>query len=127
MSKTSNYQAKCPDARGYIQYSDEENERWEQLYSSQIGLVERYAAQEYLDGLEKLQLPCQRIPQCSEVSEKLYPLTGWRVEPVPALIGFEKFFDMLADRVFPAASFIRSSEDFYYVKEPDIFARKKSR
>ncbi len=40
---------------------------------------------------------------------------------MPALIGFGKFFGMLADRTFPAASFIRSRKDFDYIKEPDIF------
>ena len=121
MSKNSSYQSKIPNAEGYIHYSEEENRRWEQLYSSQIGMLRQYAANEYLDGLERLQLPFDRIPQCGEISEKLASLTGWRVAPVPALIGFGKFFDMLADRVFPAASFIRSAEDFYYVEEPDIF------
>ena len=48
-------------------------------------------------------------------------MTGWRVQPVPALIGFRTFFGMLADRIFPAASFIRSREDFDYIEEPDIF------
>ena len=49
------------------------------------------------------------------------PLTGWRVAPVPALIGFDRFFRMLSEKTFPAASFIRSKADFDYIEEPDIF------
>jgi phenylalanine-4-hydroxylase len=40
---------------------------------------------------------------------------------VPALIGFDRFFKLLADRKFPCATFIRTREDFDYVTEPDIF------
>jgi phenylalanine-4-hydroxylase len=61
------------------------------------------------------------VPQCTAISEKLGALTGWRVEPVPALIGFKQFFSMLANKTFPAASFIRSRTDFDYIQEPDIF------
>jgi phenylalanine-4-hydroxylase len=40
---------------------------------------------------------------------------------VPALIPFDRFFALLADRCFPAASFIRRREHFDYIEEPDIF------
>jgi phenylalanine-4-hydroxylase len=61
------------------------------------------------------------VPQCPEISAVLADCTGWRVEPVPALIPFGRFFGMLAERTFPAASFIRSRKDFDYIEEPDIF------
>ena len=38
-----------------------------------------------------------------------------------ALIAFGRFFSLLADRCFPAASFIRRREHFDYIEEPDIF------
>ncbi len=121
MSKSSRYQAKRANAAGIIPYNAAENSRWQALHRSQIGNVYRYAAHAYLEGLEQLELPSDHIPQCREVSDRLASLSGWRVAPVPALIGFKQFFDMLAERVFPAASFIRSQDDFHYVKEPDIF------
>ncbi|MEN9391464.1 MAG: Phenylalanine-4-hydroxylase, partial [Pseudomonadota bacterium] len=43
------------------------------------------------------------------------------VEPVPALIDFNYFYNLLAQKKFPAASFIRSKEELKYLKEPDIF------
>ncbi|MEE4331601.1 MAG: phenylalanine 4-monooxygenase, partial [Wenzhouxiangella sp.] len=42
-------------------------------------------------------------------------------EPVPALINFDRFFKLLAERKFPAASFIRTREEMDYLQEPDIF------
>jgi phenylalanine-4-hydroxylase len=43
------------------------------------------------------------------------------VAPVPALIDFTSFFRLLANRQFPAATFIRRREDMDYLQEPDIF------
>ena len=40
---------------------------------------------------------------------------------VPALIPFSEFFKLLANRQFPAATFIRTREELDYLQEPDIF------
>lgn len=40
---------------------------------------------------------------------------------MPALIPFDTFFELLASRRFPVATFIRSPEELDYLKEPDIF------
>ncbi len=118
---STQYQAKQADADGLIHYTNGEHDMWAELYEAQISLVNRHMVNEYIEGLNHINLPSHRIPQCSEISEKLKILNGWQVEPVPALIGYGRFFNMLANKRFPAASFIRSKEDFSYVKEPDIF------
>ena len=115
------YQAKKADDTGFIQYTTEDHQTWEALYNEQIGQVNRHMANEYLEGLAAIDLPNHRIPQCNEVSDQLNKSTGWEVVPVPALIGYDRFFKLLSEKKFPAASFIRSKEDFKYVKEPDIF------
>jgi phenylalanine-4-hydroxylase len=61
------------------------------------------------------------VPQCEEVSRVLRECTGWEVAPVPALINFTDFFNLLANKRFPAASFIRTREEMEYLQEPDIF------
>lgn len=121
MVKSSGYLAKIADRHGLIHYADEENAVWRDLYAAQLPNIQKHSAAEYLAGFEKMALPKNRVPQCAEVSEILLDLTGWRVTPVPALIGFGKFFGMLANREFPAASFIRARRDFDYIEEPDIF------
>ncbi|MBT8058360.1 MAG: phenylalanine 4-monooxygenase, partial [Gammaproteobacteria bacterium] len=40
---------------------------------------------------------------------------------VNALIPFTEFFELLASRRFPVATFIRTREDFDYIQEPDVF------
>lgn len=117
----TSYQAKIPNDQGFIVYDAEEDAVWRDLVARQWPNVQRHASSAYLDGLAKLDMPQGRVPQCPDISARLLPLTGWRVEPVPALISFGRFFAMLADRCFPAASFIRSRKDFDYIEEPDIF------
>lgn len=115
------YVSKVPDERGYIHYTDEENGTWEILYNRQMEIVEKRACIEFLDGIDRLNMGARSIPQLPEINQKLKRMTGWQVERVPALIGFERFFELLANRHFPAATFIRRREDLDYIKEPDIF------
>jgi phenylalanine-4-hydroxylase len=121
LAKTSRYTSRQPDANGHIHYSDEENEIWSELISRQLPMLPGQVCQEYIDALEVMDFPRDRIPQLHEVSEKLLEHTGWSVAPVPALIDFTSFFELLANRRFPAATFIRRREDMDYLQEPDIF------
>ncbi|MDP6190191.1 MAG: phenylalanine 4-monooxygenase, partial [Gammaproteobacteria bacterium] len=116
MAKQTNYIARTADANGFIKYSEEEHGVWSDLFNQQQANIQQYAADVYLDGLEKLAMPSDRIPQCDEISRCLEPLTGWSVAPVPALISFGQFFKTLSEKTFPAASFIRSRDDFDYIK-----------
>ena len=117
----SNYESKQPDENGVIHYTDEEHAIWRDLTARQYTLLPGRACDEYLECLEKLNLPKDRVPQLEEVSANLRKATGWSVYPVPALISFKKFFTLLANKQFPAATFIRTREEFDYLKEPDIF------
>ena len=120
-SKKTEYVAKNVDANGIATYTDTEHQVWHELYKRQSAIVQHRACDEYLHGLKLLGLPADRIPQCNEVSNTLQAMTGWQIEPVPALISFDEFFNLLAHRRFPAATFIRSMEELDYLKEPDIF------
>lgn len=119
--KTSTYVAHPIDTAGNAAYTADEDLIWNELITRQIPIVEGRACNEYMRGLELLDLPKNKIPQCHEVSEVLQAETGWSLEPVPALIPFEKFFNLLANKKFPAATFIRRKEELDYLQEPDIF------
>lgn len=121
MAKSSAYTAKTPAADGYIDYSDDEHAVWADLILPQTARVHSFACREYVEALARLNLPEDRIPQCREVSAVLRDNTGWQVVPVPALIDFAEFFRLLAEKKFPAASFIRRREEMGYLREPDIF------
>jgi phenylalanine-4-hydroxylase len=121
MPKSSKYLANQPDETGRISYTAQEDSVWRDLVAQQQPSVDKLMAQPFLDGQRKLAISTDRVPQCVELSKNLHNLTGWKVAPVPALIGFNQFFKMLSERTFPAASFIRSRDDFDYIEEPDIF------
>ncbi|KXS37791.1 MAG: phenylalanine-4-hydroxylase [Halomonadaceae bacterium T82-2] len=121
MAKQTKYQAHHPDTDGIIHYSDTENATWQTLMERQMAIIEGRVCQEYLDGLERLALPMERIPQLADVDRVLQATTGWRTAPVPALIPFNTFFELLANRRFPVATFIRTPEELDYLQEPDIF------
>ncbi|MEW5250438.1 phenylalanine 4-monooxygenase [Microbulbifer discodermiae] len=119
--KASKYVAREPSADGFIAYPELEHQTWQRLIERQLEVVSGRACDEYIHGLELLDLPRDRIPQLDDISAVLHRETGWQVARVPALIGFETFFSLLAERKFPVATFIRSPEEFDYLQEPDIF------
>jgi len=117
----AHYVARVADDNGIIRYTDEEHAIWAALYQRQRQAINGRACAEFIHGLDILQLPTDRVPQLEEVSRVLRRETGWAVAPVPALIPIADFFALLANRQFPAATFVRRREQFDYLQEPDIF------
>jgi phenylalanine-4-hydroxylase len=121
MQFSSSYVARVPDSQGFVTYSAEENRVWTILFERQMKILPGRACDEFLSGLSSLGLTAEAIPQLPELSQRLSERTGWRVAPVEALISARDFFELLAQKKFPAATFIRREEELNYVKEPDIF------
>ena len=121
MPMKTDYVSKVPNEQGFFDWSEEENRIWHELITRQLSVIKGTACDEYIEGLRKLSLPTDRIPQLYEISDVLKKDTGWQCEPVPALIGFGEFFRLLSEKKFPVATFIRSREEFDYLQEPDIF------
>lgn len=115
------YVAKQPNSKGIIDFTAQENETWQILFERQVDTIQNRACDEFIAGLKQLDFPSRRVPQCPEISEVLRAATGWSVVPVAALIPLQTFFNLLANRQFPAASFIRIREELDYLQEPDIF------
>lgn len=115
------YVSKYPDEKGTIHWTGDENRTWNTLITRQSDIVKTRACPEFLEGLEKIGFSRDRVPQHSEINRRLADFTGWEVEIVPALIPAKEFFTLLANKKFPAASFIRIPEELDYIQEPDIF------
>jgi phenylalanine-4-hydroxylase len=118
---SSAYVSKTPGPDGLIAYTDEENGVWRDLFARQMRLLEGRVVPAFLEGVEKLALPHDRVPQLAHVDAALQKISGFGVASVPALISPKRFFTLLSDRRFPAATFIRRREDFDYIEEPDVF------
>ena len=115
------YIARQPAENGLIEWSLQEHDTWQQLYSRQLPALRCNACDEYLAGLQALGLPADHIPQLQAIDEALHAATGWQTQAVPALIDFSTFFQLLSQRRFPVATFIRTPDELDYLKEPDIF------
>lgn len=115
------YVSKYPDNSGTIHWTGDENRTWNTLITRQSDIVKTRACPQFLEGLEKIGFSRDRVPQHAEINRRLADFTGWEVEIVPALIPAKEFFTLLANKKFPAASFIRIPEELDYIQEPDIF------
>lgn len=104
----------------YETYTEEEHERWRFLYARQSRLLQDYAAQDFVDGLSKLNAG-EQIPRLTDANAVLQRATGWTLVAVPGLIPDEVFFDHLAHRRFPVSWWMRRADELDYLVEPDIF------
>ena len=102
-------------------YSAAEHGVWQTLFAHQMQVLPGRACQEFLDGVAKLHLAEDRIPEFERASDTLEKITGWRVVAVPSLVPDDIFFDHLANRRFPVGQFIRKPEQLDYIEEPDVF------
>ena len=102
-------------------YTPEEHDRWDRLFARSRDVLRTRACPEFLEAMEALRLSRSGVPNMERLSDRLEPLTGWRVVPVTDLVPDPIFFDHLANRRFPAGAFIRPESQLDYLEEPDIF------
>lgn len=115
------YVSKQPNTNGIIEWSKDENHTWNTLITRQTEIVKTRACPQFLEGLDRIRFSLNHVPQHTEINARLKQFSGWEVEVVPALIPAKEFFTLLANKKFPAASFIRIPEELDYIQEPDIF------
>lgn len=102
-------------------YTDEENDVWRILFKRQQDILKGRAIGLFMDSMSTLGINAERVPSFDEVNEILMKRTGWQVVPVEGLIPDEPFFELLANRRFPAGNFIRTRDSLDYIQEPDVF------
>ncbi len=103
------------------QFTADEHDIWRTLYKRQLDVLPKRAIGLFMDSLSTLGIAQDRIPGFDEVNEILLKRTGWQVVAVPGLIPDEPFFELLANRRFPAGNFIRTRDQLNYIQEPDVF------
>src|SRR5687768_1651437 len=113
--------ADCITDQRWSRYTAEDHAVWGVLFDRQLRTLDGQVCQEYLDGLRTLGIDGGGVPDFDRMNPRLRRATGWEVVAVPGLIPSRPFFQMLADRQFPAGTFIRSREQLDYLEEPDIF------
>jgi phenylalanine-4-hydroxylase len=105
----------------YELYSAENHATWGRLVSRMQDRWQRFANHRYLQGLETLHLPPDRVPRLEEINRFMQPLTGFVARPVSGYVPSFVFFDCLRRREFPTTVTIRDGAHLEYLPEPDIF------
>ena len=107
--------------QGWERYSAAEHGVWQTLFERQSRLLPGRACDAFVDGMRRLPIGAQQIPDFRRLSEVLMRSTGWQIVAVPGLVPDDVFFEHLAQRRFPAGSFIRKASELDYLEEPDVF------
>ncbi len=103
-----------------IEYTDAEHHVWSTVAATLGPSWDRHAADGVLEARERLALPTDRIPQLTEVTEQLRPLTGFSYRAVPGLLAVDEFFAGLAARTFASTQYVRWEGSPLYTPEPDV-------
>ncbi len=121
MPSAKPYASKLPAADGRYAYSGDDDAVWGELFDRQMAYLPGRMAPQYLQGVSALGLSNAKVPQVIDIDARLTELTGAGVQGVPAIIPPTQFFNLLASRKFPVATFLRRREDMVYIEEPDLF------
>lgn len=104
----------------FAPYTEEENNLWRTIWSALEPAHKAHACREYLECVKRMDLPKTRVPQLSEVSEKVEAISGFRLEPVAGLVEPRVFLESLADGTFLCTQYIRHHSAPLYTPEPDV-------
>ena len=107
--------------QGWDNYTADEHAVWKMLFERQTKLLPGRACDEFVDGMRRLPIGPEQIPDFRQLSHVLMQHTGWQVVAVPGLVPDHVFFEHLANRRFPAGHFIRKRHELDYLEEPDVF------
>jgi phenylalanine-4-hydroxylase len=102
-------------------YTPEQHAIWTDLCSRRMLQLEEHACAEYLEGMGKLRIQLDQMPDFARINSLLTPRTGWQLTAVSGFMPGEAFFEMLAARQFPTTTWIRNRDSLEYTPEPDIF------
>ena len=108
-------------AQDMRRYDGENHDVWRILYERRMATLRATGSRVFLEGLERIGLEPDRVPNLADVNSRLRRRTGWSAVGVKGFIPAAKFFQLLSHRRFPTTLIVRSREQLDYLPEPDIF------
>src|SRR3954471_9682927 len=114
------------EATAFIQqrwedYTAEQHEVWKILFKRRISQLKEAGSKVFCNGIERIGLSENFVPNLEDVNTRLQPATGWNAVAVSGFLEAKLFFKCLAERRFPTTVIIRRMEQLDYLPEPDIF------
>ncbi|MBC8084239.1 MAG: phenylalanine 4-monooxygenase [Hymenobacter sp.] len=105
----------------YDRYTAQDQLVWKVLFDRQTALLHKRACQAFARGLQRIGFQRNEIPRFAETSERLRQHTGWTLVPVAGMVDDATFFALLAEKKFPATTWLRSMQQFDFIEEADLF------
>ena len=102
-------------------YTAENHDVWRLLYDRRMATLSDTGSSVFLDGMRRIGLSRDRVPDLARVNAALGARTGWAAVGVRGFIPAAQFFRCLSERRFPTTLIVRSREQIDYLPEPDIF------
>lgn len=106
-----------------VEYNEYDNRTWKAVWRSLEPLIEKNAAQPYLDQLHQLQdsgcWNSDRLPQARQIDQYMFKKTGFNLHPVSGLVNPRVFLAGLALRVCYYSLFVRHASMPSFCPEPD--------
>tara|TARA_R110001592_G_scaffold146888_2_gene371101 strand:- start:1718 stop:2455 length:738 start_codon:yes stop_codon:yes gene_type:complete len=105
----------------YENYTAEDQKVWGILFDRQFPSLPKAATVEFNKGLKLVNFTNAGIPNFEETNEILRGLTGWEIYAVPGIVEDGLFFELMANKKFPATTWVRKMSQLDYLEEPDMF------
>jgi phenylalanine-4-hydroxylase len=84
--------------------------------------IRKLACKEFLEGLEILNLPLDRIPTLKELNDAITPNSGWKVVRTPVRYSDAvPWYEAFANKQFMVTDYMRTWEELEFTPEPDMF------
>lgn len=107
--------------QNYKNYTAEDQQVWKILFERQFPSLPKAATKQFLLGLDQVNFTGEAIPNFEETNKVLRELTGWEIYAVPGIVEDALFFDLMANKKFPATTWVRKMSELDYLEEPDMF------
>ncbi|MDB4875009.1 MAG: Phenylalanine 4-monooxygenase [Gemmatimonadetes bacterium] len=105
----------------YADYDAEAHDVWRILFERRMTTLHDTGSQVFLEGIQRIGLEPDRVPDLADVNRRLGERTGWNAVGVGGFIPAGQFFRCLANRRFPTTLAVRPRAQLDYLPEPDIF------
>jgi phenylalanine-4-hydroxylase len=106
-----------------IRFTPEQHAIWADLYAGihQPYLLE-HVCQEFLTGLDLIQLDPQHIPSVAYLNKQIQTRTGWHIERTAVRYTLaDDWYRKFAQRIFLITDYLRSRDQMEFTPEPDMF------
>lgn len=110
------------EKRAFHQWTDDQNEIWNILYTRQWPRIQEQTCQWYQEGHALLNLTADRVPDGAMMDAIFQEKTGW--ELISTNVQYsdgQSWFEHLIQRKFLITEYIREKNSLEYTPLPDIF------